>query len=127
MTEFSANITNCRFYYKPGFFDYEVEKLENIQHKTRCFKSVNHYIKHFIDYIKHNVIKHLPNLSLLQINLGILDNNNILHRLIVTVTNMIQEILKCKELICLKKTIFVTIAYENKLVFTGCINFTGLK
>jgi hypothetical protein len=123
MTEFSAKITNCEFYYKPGFVDHSVEKLENIQHKTRSFKSVNDYIKHFIDYIKHNVIKHLPNLSLLQINLGIFDNNNIMHRLIVTVTNMLQEILKCKERICFKKTIFVTITYENNTVFTGSITF----
>jgi aspartate carbamoyltransferase regulatory subunit len=123
MTEFSAKITNCRYYCKPGLVDYEVENLEIIQHKNQHFKSVNDYIKHFIDNIKDNVIKHLPNLSLLQINLGIFDNYNILHRLIVTIKNMIQEILKCKERICIKKTIFVTITYENKLVFTGSINF----
>ena len=123
MTEFSATCINCKVYYKPGLFDHSVERLDNIQQKIRHFKNTDNYIRHFINSIKDNVIKRLPNLSLVQIHLNIFDGDNILHRFIITVSNMLQDILKYKNRVCLKKTVFVIITYEGTPAFIGGINF----
>lgn len=127
MTDFDANCVNCQFYYKPGLFDHGIERLDNIHHKIRHFKSVDHYIKSFIDNIKHNVIKRFPNLSLLQIHLSVFDERNIIHHLIVTITNILYHILKINERLSFKKSVFVIITYEDHIVFTGNISFDGLK
>jgi len=121
MTDFAADCIDCQVYYKPGLFDHDVERLENIHHKIRPYKDSDHYIKGFIDHIKHNVIKKFPNLSLIEIGISVFDNNNILHRLIVTVANMLQDILKIKGKFDTKNTVFVMVAYENKIVFTGTL------
>ena len=121
MTDFAADCINCQVYYKPGLFDHDVERLENIHHKIRPYKDSDHYIKGFIDHIKHNVIKKFPNLSLIEIGISVFDKNNILHRLIVTVANMLQDILKIKGKFDTKNTVFVVVTYENKIVFAGTI------
>ena len=121
MTDFSADCVNCQVYYKPGLFDHDVERLENIHHKIRRYKDSDHYIKGFIDHIKHNVIKKFPNLSLIEIVICVFDKNNIFHRLMVTVVNMMWEILKIKDKFDTKNTVFVMVAYENKIVFTGTL------
>ena len=127
MTDFAADCVSCKVYYKPGIFDHDVERLDNVHHKIRHFKSVDHYIKSFIDNIKHNVIKRFPNLSSIQIHLSVFDERNIIHRLIVTVANMLHHILKIKERLSFKKSVFVIITYEDSIVFTGNISFKGLK
>ena len=126
MTDFPAHRTSCKVYYKPGLFDHSVERLENIQHEIRHLKTFDQYIHNFIDFIKQNVIKKVPNLHLLQISLNIFDSNNILHRLIVTVTNMLHDILKLKVRVGYEKSVFVIVTYEDKPLFVGGINFNGL-
>ena len=126
MTDFAADCIDCQVYYKPGLFDHSVERLENLHHKIRRFRDSDHYIKGFIDHIKHNVIKKFPNLSSIQIELFVFDKNNIFHRLMVTVGNMMREILKIKGKISIKKTVFVIVAYENQIVFTGTLGFNGI-
>lgn len=121
MTDFAADCIDCQVYYKPGLFDHDVERLEDIHHKIRPYKDSDHYIKGFIDHIKHNVIKKFPNLSLIEIGISVFDNNNILHRLMVTVANMLQDILKIKGKFDTKNTVFVVVTYENKIVFTGTL------
>jgi deoxyhypusine synthase len=121
MTDFAADCIDCQVYYKPGLFDHDVERLENIHHKIRRYKDSDHYIKGFIDHIKHNVIKKFPNLSLIEIGICVFDKNNIFHRLMVTVVNMMWEILKIKDKFDTKNTVFVMVAYENKIVFTGTL------
>lgn len=59
--------------------------------------------------------------------MGIFDKDNILHRLIIKVANMIKDILKYKEKIDFYKSVIVCVKYENEIVFMGNINFTGLN
>ena len=127
MTDLSSNCINCRVYYRPGFFDHNVERLEDIHNEIRQFKSVEHYIKEFIDHIKQNVIKQFPDLSRIKIQLSIFDNGNILHRLFITVTHMIREILKYKGQFRVNKFVFVNITYDQKTVFIGGLDFANIK
>ena len=124
---FYGKQVSCRVYYKSGFFDYEVSKLDDIKQELEYYKNTDAYIKGFIDYIKQNVIKKVKNLNLVKIELAIFDKDVILHRLIITVANMIKDILKCKEKIDFYKSVIVFVKYENEIVFMGNINFTGLN
>jgi hypothetical protein len=121
MTDFAADCIDCKVYYKSGLFDHDVERLENIHHNIRPYKDSDHYIKGFIDHIKHNVIKNFPNLSLIEIGIFVFDKNNIFHSLMVTVVNMMLEILKIKDKFDTKNIVFVMVAYENQIVFTGTL------
>jgi hypothetical protein len=124
---FYGRQVSCRVYYKSIFFDYEVSKLDDIKEELEYYKNTDAYIKGFIDYIKHNVIKKFKNLNSVKIELGIFDKDNILHRLIIKVANMIKDILKYKEKIDFYKSVIVCVKYENEIVFMGNINFTGLN
>jgi hypothetical protein len=132
MNEYSSNgfygrQVSCRVYYNIGFFDYEVSKLDDIKEELEYYKNTDAYIKGFIDYIKQNVIKKVKNLNSVKIELTIFDKDVILHRLIITVANMIKDILKCKEKIDFYKSVIVCVEYENVIVFMGNLNFTGLN
>jgi hypothetical protein len=125
MTE-SVNII-CKVRYTKGFFDHEIQKIEDIQQTIRKFKNTDDYIRHFIDTIKTNVIKPLPNLNLVQIQLQLFDETNIMHRLFESVSKMLLYILHIKRDVHFRKTVFVTVSYEGNLVFAGGIDFTGMQ
>jgi hypothetical protein len=112
---------SCNVNYKKGYIDYEVIKLNDIKKEIKYFKNTNTYFSYIIDYIKNNVIKHYPNLNLVKIQLNIFDKNNIIHRFIIKISNMIQDILNYKEKIFLCKSIIIYITYENKIIFAGLI------
>ena len=82
--QFCANIINCNVYYNKGFFNYEISKLTDIKKDLKYFKNTDNYIRSFINHIKKNIIRNLPNLNLVEIELKIFDENNILHRLITS-------------------------------------------
>jgi len=112
--------------YKIGIFDYEVEKLVDIKSELRYYKDSTNYIRGFIEYIKTHIIKKLPNLNAVKIYLATLDESYILIRFMITVANMLHDILHIKEKISFKKSIFVYVTYENTMVFNGIIDFTGI-
>jgi len=123
---FYANQIDCNVYCDEGYFDYEVSKLVDIKEDLKYFTDVNNYIRCFIEDLKNNVIKKLPNLNSVKIELNIFDRDNILHRFVILISNMIQDLLKFKQKINLCKSIIVSVEYENKLIFIGNINFTGI-
>jgi hypothetical protein len=123
---FYSKIVKCNVYYNEGYIDYEVSKLVNIIEELKYFTNTNNYIRSFIDHIKHNIIRKLPNLNSVQIQLNIFDKDNILHRFIIVISNIIQDLLKYKKKINFSKSIIVSIEYENKLIFIGNIDFTGI-
>ena len=112
--------------YKVGLFDYEVEKLVDIKSELYYYKNSDNYIRGFIEYMKTHIIKKLPNLNAVKIYLAIIDESNILIRFMITISNMLQDILKVNQKLTFKQSVFVYITYENKLVFNGIIDFTGI-
>ena len=85
------------------------------------------YIQQFIENIKTNVIKGLPDLSKVRFKLGIFDKNNILHQLIVKTYYMLANVLKVIQKIDVYNTIFVIVLYEGNIVFTGSLSFNKIK
>jgi hypothetical protein len=39
---------------------------------------------------------------------------------------MLQNVLKINEKVNMYKSVFVVIEYEGRVVFTGCVNFSGI-
>jgi hypothetical protein len=58
--------------------------------------------------------------------LATFDKNNIIHKIMIVITNMMRNLLKMKEKINFYKSIIVIIEYEDQIVFMGDLNFTGL-
>lgn len=107
--------------------DFEIIKLEDVWREEKYCYGVDQYINQFIEVMKERVIRYLPELEKVDVILATLDRNNLLHRLIISVTDMMIKILNLKaRQIDYYKSVFVIIKYEGKNVFMGNLSFQGL-
>jgi uncharacterized coiled-coil DUF342 family protein len=127
---FYAQKVSCNFKYNKSFFKNEINEydiiLDSLEKEIFYCKNDIDYMRSFIDHIKEKVIKKCKNLSSVKIMLATFDKNNLIHKLMVVITNMVWNLLKIKEKINLYKSIIVIIEYEGQYVFMGNLNFTGL-
>jgi hypothetical protein len=128
---FYAKRASCRVQYKRSFFTNEINEgniqLDDLEKEIIYCKNDVDYIKRFIEHIKERVIKKCKDLNLVKITLATFDKNNLMHKLIVVITNMLQNLLQIKEKMNVYQSIFVIIQYEGLTVFTGVLNFTGIE
>jgi hypothetical protein len=126
---FYAKRASCNFRYNRSFFKNEITEddieIENIEKEIIYCKNDVDYIKIFIEHIKERVIKKCKNLTSVKIMLATFDKTNLMHKIIIVVSNMIKNLLQIEK-VNMYKSIFVLIEYEGKIVFTGILNFTGL-
>lgn len=107
--------------------DFEIIKLEDIWRKENYCYGVDQYIKQFIEVMKERIIRYLPELKKVHVILATLDRNNLLHRLIISVSEMMVKMLNLKpRKIDYYKSVFIIIKYDGKNVFMGNLNFEGL-
>lgn len=127
---FCVKKVSCNVRYNMSFFTNDINEnniqLENLEKEIIYCKNDIDYIKRFIEHIKEKVIKKCKNLSSVKIMLATFDKNNLMHKIIFVVTNMMKKLLQIKEKINIYKLICVVIEYEGAIVFTGCLNFDGL-
>jgi hypothetical protein len=108
-------------------YDFEIVRLEDILREENYCYGVDQYIKRFIDVLKERVIKYLPELKKVDVIFDTMDKNNLLHRVVISVTETIIKMLNLKaRKIDYYKSIIIIIKYEGKNVFMGHINFDGL-
>jgi arginine deiminase len=127
---FYAKRISCNIQYNKSFFRNEINenniKIYDLEKEILYCKNDVDYIRCFIENIKEKVIKKCKNLNSVKIMLATFDKNNIIHKLMIVIRNMMLNLLKIKENINLYKSIIVFIEYESKIVFIGELNFTGL-
>jgi hypothetical protein len=127
---FYAKRASCNVRYNMSFFKNVINeddiKLDNLEEEIIYCKNDVDYIKRFIEHIKEKVIKKCKNLKSVKIMLATFDKNNLMHKIIIVITNMMHTLLKIKEKVNIYQSIFVVIEYEGRVVFTGGLNFTGL-
>ena len=127
---FYAQRASCNFRYNQSFFKNEINEndiqLYNLEKEIIYCKNDVDYIRCFIEHIKERVIKKCKTLSSVKIILATFDKNNIIHKLVFLITNMMRGLLKIKANVNLYKSIIVFIEYEDQPVFIGDLNFTGL-
>jgi len=128
---FYAKRGNCNIRYHPSLFKSEIDardvKLYNFHQETIYCKNVVDYMRSFIEFMKDRVIKHCKHLGSVNIFLATFDKNNVFHKLMVVVSNIVSNLLKIKEKINLYQSIIVLIEYEGHPIFMGHLNFTGLE
>jgi len=115
--------------YKSSLKDnYEIINISDIEREINYCKDSNQYIMTFIEMLKHRVIRLLPNLNKVKIMIGVYDEDNILHRLMIgayyVICNMLRREIKIKNFY---RTIFTIIEYEGQIVFMGNISFDGIN
>jgi len=127
---FYVKRASCNFQYNRSFFKNEISehdiKVDNLEKEISYCKNDVDYIKGFIEYIKERVIKKCKNLNSVKIMLATFDKNNLIHKIIIVLANMMKNLLKIKEKVDIYKSIFVVIEYEGQSIFMGDLNFTGL-
>lgn len=127
---FYAQKVSCNFKYNKSFFKNEFNEdditVDNLEKEIFYCKNDIDYMRSFIEHIKDRVIKKCKNLSSVKIILATFDRNNIIHKFMIIITNMMRNLLKLKEKINYYKSIIVIIEYEGEMVFMGDLNFTGI-
>lgn len=118
-------LTNVK--YRKDHPDYHIADVKIIKHEVIKFKTTDLYINETINYIKDNIIKYYQNLKSVKIYINIFTKNNIIHRFIINVSSIITDLLKIKAEINFKRTIFIFIIYENKLVYSENLDFSHLQ
>lgn len=107
--------------------DFEIIDLKDIKRERSHCYGEQQYIKNFIEVMKERVIRKLPELNKVKIMLGVFDKNKVMHRFMIATFQMLCKILKIERKINLYKSIIVIIEYEGQTVFTGNLNFDGLR
>jgi len=107
--------------------DFKIIKLEDVWSEESYCYGVEQYIKVFVEGIKEKVIRYLPNLNEVDISFGIFDNNNLFHRLAISVVELTVKMLKRKMIdINFYTTIFIVIRYKDRCAFIGSLDLEGL-
>jgi hypothetical protein len=120
---FYATRARCNVRYNRSFFPNENDiELYDLEKEMIYCKNEVDYIRSFIESIKEKVIKKCKNLNSVNIMLATFDKNNLFHKMIVVITNMMTQLLQIKRK-NIYKSIFVVIEYENIPVFMGELNF----
>ena len=127
---FYANTLSCNFRYNMSVFknvfnEHDI-KLDNIEKEIIYCRNEVDYIKGFIDHIKERVIKKCKNLSSVKIMLATFDKNNMMHKIMIFISDMMKKLLQIKEKVNIYESIIVIIEYEGQTAFIGELNFTGL-
>jgi hypothetical protein len=108
--------------------DFEIIKVSDIHREIYSCYGSTAYIMRFIEMLKDRVIRLLPNLNKVKIIIGVLDNNNVLHRLMVgayyVICNILKRDVKIKNFY---KSIITFIEYEGRVVFMGDLSFDRIK
>ncbi len=127
---FYARRISCNFQYNLNFFKNEINeddiRVDNLEQEKLYFKNDVDYINGFIEHIKERVIKKCKNLNSVKIMLATFDKNNLIHKIMVAVANVMKKMLKIREKVDMYKSIFVVIEYEGERVFMGELNFTRI-
>jgi len=100
--------------------------VEDLHEEIQYCRDTNEYIKRFVEFIKENVIRKYKDLDKIRIRVKMFDKNNIIHRFMVNVVDIIRDLMHIKDKIDFYKSIYVSVYNGHERVFTGQINFTGL-
>lgn len=116
----------CNVHATPGSYDYYVNKIKNPIMKQYYFKTSDEYFKYIIDKLKDGILRTIPDLQFVNIQIHAFDKNNMLHRLIITVKNILHGLFTLREQIHLRKMAYIVIKYKNIPIFLGGTCFDGI-
>jgi hypothetical protein len=108
--------------------DYTIINVSDVEREIGYCYGSKQYIITYIEMLKHNVIRLLPDLNKVKIKIGVFDKDNVIHRLMVGTYYVICKILR-REIKRERfyKSIFTIIEYEGNIVFIGDLSFDGIE
>ena len=104
----------------------DVIDFKEMWRETRQWRGIKQYVDQFVEDLKHNVIRTLPNLNKVDVIVSVFDSQNIFHRLAILAVQWWLGHATRTTLSNYDKTIFIVIMYENKNVLVGTLKFDGL-
>jgi len=123
---FTIRELGCKVYATPGFWDYSVAKIENPIQKRHYFRTADEYFKHIIAKIKEDILRNVPDLRYVNIQLHAFDSSNTMHRLILTVAQMLQYMMRIREHINLSRLACIIITYNDIPIFIEGASLQGI-
>ena len=126
--EYTTRTCNILYEYHYGNSDYTIVEIKDLVQTKNICKNINQYIRLYEEYIKDTVIRKLQKLNQVQTIFCVFDNNNILHRLSVSVIKMLDKLINDNEKIKINlyKSIICIVFYEGIINFIGNLNFDAL-
>jgi hypothetical protein len=112
----------CKVYYSRGIWEHSVAKIETPIQNKYYFKTHDEYFKHIIAKLKEEVLRNVPDLGLISIQLIAFDSSNIMHKLILTAATMLQNIMHIREHIRLSKMACIVVTYDHIPIFIGSVS-----
>jgi hypothetical protein len=126
-TSFTTNMVFSQVECYKNENDYIVDNVEILPYSGHYyFKSTEKYINVIINYIKDNIIKYCDDLRKVKIYINLFDKNNIFHRLILNVSNIINDLLQIERQINFRRTIFIFIHDKDKILFCANLDFSRI-
>ena len=119
---FCVKEIECKVYYSRGIWEHSVDKIESPIQQQYYFKTHDEYFKHIIAKLKEEVLRKVPDLGLVSIQLLAFDSSNIMHKLILTVANILKNIMRIREHIRLSKTACIVVTYNHIPIFIGGVS-----
>jgi hypothetical protein len=113
----------CKVHYIRGIWEHSVAKIENPIQQQYYFKTHDEYFKHIIATLKENILRKVPDLGLVSIQLIAFDSSNIMHNLILTVAYMLKNLMRIKEHIRLSRMACIVVTYNHTPIFIGSASF----
>ena len=104
----------------------DVIDFKEMWRETRQWRGIKQYVDQFVEDLKHNVIRTLPNLNKVDVIVSVFDSQNIFHHLAILAVQWWLGHATHTTLSNYDKTIFIVIMYENKNVLVGTLKFDGL-
>jgi hypothetical protein len=125
---FSVRKITSNINYRIDNSNYEIHNIEIIKDQILKYKNTEQYMHAIINYIKDNIIKSCTDLKLVKIVFNIYDQKNIIHQFILTISNIIADLLNLKTIIenDLNKSLIIYIIYDEELIFSGSYDFSHL-
>ena len=114
---------DCKLHFNRGIWEHSVAKIENPIENKYYFKTYDDYFKHIIAKLKEEILRNVPDLGLVSIQLLAFDSSNIMHKLILTVANMLKNIMHIREHIRLCKMACIVVTYDHIPIFIGSACF----
>jgi len=105
---------------------FKIEEIINLKQKLIKCKTINQFINIIIEFIKDTIIRKFSCLEKFNIKISGINNDNIYHQIILSLSEIIRKKLKIQEKINYNKSLFIIIWYENNLVFMTNVCFDGI-
>jgi hypothetical protein len=113
-TEYCFDMVSCEIYVKEN----NIIKFDKLNKEFIFVKDIQEYLRILIENIKDNIIRELPDINLVDVQIMIFNKEFLLHRLVIKIHEFLQKLDIIRK-INLHEKIIVSIHHRGENVFIG--------